>query len=194
MLDYIASVIVFGVLILTVGRVQTNLNSTMYQNTYTLTTQRNAVDLARQIESDFLKIGHRVRGAKISYADTSRITFRGDLMNDWDTVVVDYLAGAKTQSSQTANPNDFPLFRTVKGVSITQQWGLTRFYLQYLDSVNRLISTPITVSDSLRRIRSIDVQFTVESPSGVITTTDTLWAGVNWRKLIFPRNLNKIDY
>ncbi len=192
--DYIASVIVFGVLALTVARIQINLNSTMYQNTFTLTTQRNAVELARQIEFDFLKIGNRVRGLKITAADTSQITFRADLKNNWDTVLVSYAAGTKGMSSQTKNKRDFPLLRTEKGATITQQWGLTRFFMQYYDSLNNRMTTPITVADSLRRIRAIDVQFTVESPEAVISATDTMWAGVNWHKLIYPRNLNKIDY
>ncbi len=194
MFDYIASAIVFGILALTVARVQANLNSTMYENTFTLTTQRNAVELARQIEFDYLKIGNRVKGLKITYADTSQVTFRADLKNNWDTLLVTYAAGTTSQSLQTPNPSDFPLVRTEKGVTITQQRGLTRFFMQYYDSLNHRITTPITVADSLRRIRAIDVRFTVMSPEAVISGSDTLWAGVNWRKLIYPRNLNKIDY
>ena len=75
MLDMVGSAIIFGVLILTVARVQGNLNSTMYQNTFNLNTQTEAVLLARQIEYDLTKAGYRVTGAKILIADSTRIAF-----------------------------------------------------------------------------------------------------------------------
>ena len=81
MLDYISSMLMFGILAVTVARVQLNLNSTISQNTFSVTTQQNCVELARQIEHDFLKIGLHAPGQKVFFADSNKIAFKGDLGN-----------------------------------------------------------------------------------------------------------------
>ncbi len=70
-IDMITATVIFGVLALTVARVQSNINVSSYQNQYNVIVQTNAVELARQIEWDFTKIGHRVSGQKIVLADST---------------------------------------------------------------------------------------------------------------------------
>ena len=65
-LGALLSAIIFGLLSLTVTRIQINMNASLAQNTLTVITQRNGVDLARQIEHDITKIGYRVKGAVIA--------------------------------------------------------------------------------------------------------------------------------
>jgi len=156
MLDYIASAIIFGVLALSVARIQSNINATLYQNTFTVITQQNAVELARQIEFDILKIGHHVRGQRIFYAAERRIQYRADIRNDMDTVNVQYLAGTITQGAITSNPRDFPLFRQEVTTNVRQNWGLIEFRITYFDSNNVQIGTPTNVADTLVKIRGIN--------------------------------------
>ena len=192
-LDYITAAIIFGVLALNVARIQLNLNATLYKNTFTTIAQSNAVQLAEQIEHEFLKIGHHVSGQKILTADSSRIQFKADVLNDNNIATIEYWAGTTEQASSTTNPYDFPLFRMYNSIIAEQNYGTTNFSLSYYDSTNTLIPTPITGSN-LDRIKSIRVKFTIQSHSPVISLTDTTYASVNWEKLIFPRNLSKIAY
>lgn len=194
MLDYIASAIIFGVLTLSVARVQTNINATLFQNTFTVITQQNAVELARQIEFDFLKIGYHVQGARITYAAQRRVDYRADVTNTMDTIVYRYQAGAVSQANETYNPIDFPLFRVQAGVVLRQNFGLTDFRIVYFDSVNVPIGIPATNADTLAKIRGIQVSFTAASPEPVIGSAgDTTYSMVTWQKLMFPRNLNQLN-
>lgn len=194
MLDYIASAIIFGVLVLAVARVQTNINATLYQNTFTVTTQGNAVELARQIEFDFLKIGHHVRGQRISYAAERRIDYRADVQNNMDTALYRYQTGTISQAANTMNPIDFPIFRTQAGTPMRQNFGLIDFRMSFYDSNNVRINTPTNVADTLAKIRGINVYFVVASPEPVIGSNgDTSYAVVTWQKLMFPRNLNQLN-
>lgn len=195
MLDYIASVMIFGVLILTVGRIQTNINTTMYQNTFSVTVQGNAVGLARQIEYDFLKMGYHVEGQRIFVAAAWGIRYRaGRSAGAYDTVMFTYARGATSQSIETINPRDFPLFRTEDGTTIRQNWGLTEFEITYFDSTDAALSVPRFSHDSTDAIKVIDVRFTIESAEPVIGPYgDTTWNSVTWQKRMYPRNLGQIN-
>ena len=84
MLDLVGSMLMFAVLIFTVGRVQVNLNSTMYHNTIMYSTQNYTLALSKQIEFDLHKIGYRVPNGtmKVEHADTTKITFRYVVRDD----------------------------------------------------------------------------------------------------------------
>lgn len=199
MFDYAFSTIVFGVLVFTVARIQINVNSTLYQNTQTIICQDNAVELARQLEYDFLKIGHKVSGQKLFYADTNRIDFTTHLLNNNTLFTISYTTGTTSASSWSRNPSDFPIIRTstdAVGGTFTapRQYGVVEFKLSYYDSINGLLSTPRTTAAQLASVRAIRIKFRFESFEPVITATDTVWAGVTWEKLIFPRNLNNLYY
>jgi hypothetical protein len=194
MFDYIGSIIIFAVLAITVARVQMNINSTVAQNSFSVITQQNSVGIARQVEHDFLKIGYHVSGQKIFYADTAKIVFKGDLQNVGTPDSVIYAAGTTSQAASTQNPRDFPLFRTVNGSIIQQNWGLTSLYITYFDSNSAVITPPVLTTARCNLIRGIDVRLRVESPAPVYTYYDTTWSSVAWEKLLLPRNLWQLNY
>ncbi len=194
MLDYIASMLMFAVLAVSVARIQLNLNSTVSQNTFSITTQENCVALARQIEYDFLKIGLHVSGQKIFYADSVKIAFKGDLLNRGIPDSVVYSAGTTSQNSTSENPRDFPLFRKLNGTTVKQNWGLTNLRITYFDSLSHLIPVPITTTATCNLIRGINVRLRVESPAPIYTYYDTTWSAVAWEKLLLPRNLWQLNY
>jgi hypothetical protein len=193
-IDLITSAIVFGVLALTVARVQSNINATMYQNQFNVVVQTNAVELARQIEWDFAKIGHHATGPKILFADSTEIRYNADIDNNHIVHSIRYFVGDTSQCLNTANSNDFPLFRVQDGSAVSQNWGLTSFRITYYDDANVQIPTPITNSDLLATIHSVKVAFRLESPEPVVSSADTSWAGVAWEKNIVPRNLGDLTY
>jgi hypothetical protein len=192
--DIIASTIVFGVLTLTVARVQTNMNSTMYENQFNVVTQTNAVELARQFEWDFLKIGHHVSGQKILWADSTGIRFLADLQNNSVVNDVTYYAGDTSQVVRIKNPKHFPLFRRSGVKTVQQNWGLTYLRITYYDGSYQKIQTPITTLSRLQKIKAIDVAFRIESSEPVYSLYDTTRAAVAWEKTIVPRNLDNLNY
>jgi hypothetical protein len=167
----------------------------MYQNTFSVIVQQNAVELARQIEWDFLKMGYHVQGQRIFGAAERGIRYRAALNSGSDdTVMVQYLAGTILQSAQTANPRDFPLYRTEDGTTIKQDWGLVDFVISYFDSADGALSVPRFSADSTDKIKAIDVRFTIASPEPVIGTYgDSSWSMVTWQKRMYPRNLNQVN-
>lgn len=193
-IDLITSAVVFGVLALTIARVQSNINATMYQNQFNVVVQTNAVELARQIEWDFAKIGHHVSGQKILLADSTEIRYSADIDNKYVVNSLRYFVGNTSQCSMTTNANDFPLFRIQDGSTVTQNWGMTYFRITYYDDANVQIPTPITNVALLASIHSIKVAFRLESSEPVVTLQDTTWAAVTWEKNIVPRNLGDLTY
>lgn len=194
MLDLVGSAIIFGVLILTVARVQENLNTTMYQNTYNLQTQTTAISIARQVEYDFTKIGYRVSGQKIFRADSTAIAFKGALTYGGSLDSIVYTLG--DLDPNTVNPRDYLITRRSNSGTIPQSIGLIDFYLTYYDTTNTRILPPITTTAQFNAIRSINVKLRFESreplPATNIDTTSRYF-GVNWEKLIYARNLGGLN-
>lgn len=189
--DMIGAGVLFGVLILTIARVQGNLNTTMYQSTLNLNTQSYAVVLAREIEHDLTKAGYRVTGAKIHVADSTRIAFKGALTFGGTVDSVAYYLGSA--DTVTMNPDDFWCVRYARSSgALPMRLGMTYFRISYFDSLNNLLATPVA-GGSLSAIRGINVKFRVESHEPVTDpmTGIASYFAVSWEKLIYPRNLGK---
>ncbi len=191
MIDMVGAAILFGVLILAVGRVQGNLNQTMAQNTFNLNTQSEAVYVARLIEYEISKAGYGVTGSKISVADDHSITFLGAMTYGGAVDSVAYYTGAA--DTTTMNPNDFRFVRYAKSSgAVSQRLVMTQFDISYFDSLNTKMTTPVTGTD-LMAIRGINIKFRVESAEPVTDASTGLsnYNAVTWEKLIYPRNLGK---
>ena len=191
MIDMVGAAILFGVLILAVGRVQGNLNQTMAQNTFNLNTQSEAVSLARLIEYEVSKAGYGVTGSKISTADSQRIAFKGAMTYGGPVDSVAYFAGEA--DTTTRNPDDFRFVRYAKSSgALSQRIVMTQFIITYFDSSNTRMSSPVT-GTALNAIRGVNFKFRVESAEPVtdISTGLSNYNAVTWEKLIYPRNLGK---
>jgi hypothetical protein len=191
MLDIVGSVVIFGILALTIARVQVNIQNAVYENSASLIAQSNATQLAKQLEYDLTKIGYRVPSGqqKILFADTAEIRFKADLQNNGTIHTVRYRTGTINEATETINPFDFPLKRTDNFGEIVQLWGLVRFRFWYYDSLHNMISTPVTHNDSLKKIYAINTLFVVEAREPGSITVDTTYYSITWEKLTYPRNL-----
>ena len=190
-IDMIGAAILFGVLILAVGRVQGNLNQTMAQNTFNLNTQSEAVYVARLIEYEISKAGYGVTGSKISVADSQRIAFKGAMSYGGAVDSVSYYIGSADTTTQ--NPDDFRFVRYAKSSGeVSQRLVMTQFTISYFDSSNTKMTTPVTGAN-LNAIRGVNFKFRVESAEPVmdISTGLSNYNAVTWEKLIYPRNLGK---
>jgi hypothetical protein len=190
-MDMIGSAVLFGILTLTIIRVQGNLNTTMMENTLNLNTQSYTVALAREIEHDLTKAGYGVTGPKIFVADSTELAFVGALTYGGELDSVAYSIGAVDTLS--TNPHDFVFIRSARSRgSLPIRCGMTDFKISYFDSLNAPMATPVAAS-RLKAIRGINVKFRLESLDAVtdpLTGTTNFFA-VSWEKLIYPRNLGK---
>lgn len=195
MLDMVGSAIIFGVLILTVARIQENLNSTLYQNTFNTQTQQLAISIARQIEHDFTKVGYRIAtgSQKVFHADSTKIAFKGALTYGGSVDSIVYELGALDTTTQ--NPQDYRLIRAANGVEISQRIGLVDFRLSYFDTTNTVMTLPISTVAAFNAIRSVNVRLRFESmePVQQAFTDSSAYFGVNWEKLIYARNLGGLN-
>ena len=193
MLDFLGSTIVFGVLLLTVGRVQVNLNSTLYYNTYNYMTQNYALEFCKTVEWEFNKIGWHVSGSKIDTADVNKIRFNFHYLNQAGTeqsATVTYWKGGLDATSR--NPRDFVMWKKMNAGANQQQCpGLTDFRLAFLNNDLKAMTTPITGSRT-DSIHAILVSFRVESFEPIIMADRTDYISIYWEKLIYPRNLGNL--
>ncbi len=194
MMDFVGSMMVFAMLILTINRVQVNLNSTMYYNTYNYMTQNYALQLSKTIEFDFHKAGYRGSGnpvitAKVDTAEANRIRLKYYLLNSSTLRTITYRLGARDATSE--NPRDSILYRTENGTTIPYAIGVTEFRLKYFKSNLTELTAPVTGAN-LDSIHAIQVYFRVESLAPIILPDATQYISVFWEKLIYPRNLGNL--
>ena len=197
MIDIIGATILAGMVMLIIFGVTANLNQTLYTSTFTLNVQTSAVALAREIEYDFTKMGYNIDKTTtvvILIADSTRIRFKADILNAGIIDTIGYWTGSLLPL--TRNPRDMVFTRQQKSPlinsSINANLGVTNFSLTYYDSLGTKISTPVVSDSDRRRIKSIKVKLYIESPEPVSKSydqSDTSYIGVNWEKLIYPRNL-----
>ncbi len=189
-MDDVASGIIFGILLLTIAGIQVNINSTLYENTFSVRVQGNATELACQLEHDILKAGYHVTlGSALITADSTTLSFNSDFNNTGSVGTLRYSVGSPANLPNTMNPADFPLYRTMNSSTLQQNWGLINFKFAYYDSamLHRL-TTPVT-GTNLSLVRAIQASFTIQSPEPVISSVDTTWPAVMWEKVMWPRNL-----
>ncbi len=189
MLDIVGSVVLFGMLMLTIGRVQTNLNTAMYANSFTQITQHNAVALARQLEFDVTKVGYKAPTQKIMIADSTHLKFRADFLNSGTVSEIEYWVGDTADARVTPNPLDFPLYRKDSNGTIEQLWGMTHFNIRYYNMNYQKLATPVA-ADSLSRIYAIWLTFIIEGREPAGSAIDTTYYSITWQKLIYPRNMS----
>ena len=190
-MDILGSVIIAGMLLLLVLKLNLFMSESSYTSDTELRLQQNTKTLAEIMNSDFRKIGYRVDSTAILIAQKDRFKFMGDLEAPGTpgfgvTDTVEYFLEDSTHSLGTSNLNDIILVRvlnnkdTIDGPSL----GLTKLQFTYLDSV----STPTAV---LSKIKYIQTEMWVQPTearnnflTGIKDSTFTYWEFT-----IYPRNI-----
>jgi hypothetical protein len=103
MLDLVGSFIIGGLLMIMILNVNSNFNDMSFEDRLELIVQENMAELVSEIEVDFRKIGYGVQNPALSIinADTSSITYWGDLDNDGNLELVAYNLGPTSDVSCT---------------------------------------------------------------------------------------------
>ena len=179
LIDIVGSLVIAGIIMLAILGLNVNMNQAMYDKTFALITQSNAVTLARMIEFDFVKIGYHSTKPNLLVAKSDSISFRGDMGDDGTVRTVRYYVGAMSTLGSTKNPNDRLIYRVQDGTVTPMNLGVTNMSFSYYNADGFATLN----ADS---VRSISVIFTVQSSEPVDTTYTTAF----WQKKIFPKNLN----
>lgn len=221
LLDVLGSVIVGGILLLTLFRINDNATQNTYNFSGELTLQENLVTTVEVLEYDFRKIGYcenplalpNPEMNAILYADTSSIKFLTDLLitpygslnpsGDGILDTLEYFLGPTSELTGTPNPNDRMLYRVVNGVPTGVNLGITEFKIRYFrDSLTASGST--TLAEILPN--KLPKSYVPGTPTGItamqidikVENTATYNAGNNpyryafWRQIrLSSRNLKR---
>jgi hypothetical protein len=166
-IDALGSIAIGGFLMLTLFRMNSASAENTYHYTGELTVQENMVSIVKLLEHDFRKIGYCEDPKKITpsksiiFADTSDITFLTDVDFDGNIDEVRYHLGPASELTDTPNPDDRMLYRSVNGNPVASNLGVTRFYITYYGYVGTPLATPLTAAPT--GILSMQIDIRVEN-------------------------------
>ena len=192
LLDIVGSIIVGGLILLILFRLNSSATSNLYNENSELTVQQAMVSQVQVIESDFRKIGYCKIWTKIPdptkailLADSTRIKFLTDLDNDGAVDSLYYYLVPTSELPSTPNPKDRLLYRVVNAQTAkSSNIGITNFKLTYYDALDKKI-TPLPVANT-GQIHKIQIDLQVENSESV----DSVYTTVFWRQVkLAARNL-----
>lgn len=196
LLDILGSVIVGGLLLLILFR----LNDATVENNYVYggeaIAQSNLVEVVQLVEHDFRKIGYcrdweqiPDPSKSILVANQNSIQFLTDENNDGNLDTISYYLGSVDELSNTPNPNDKMLYRVLnnsqpQGANL----GVTQFDLFYFDAMGTKLTFPITVPSE---IYTMQINIKVEDVYGYDRKHDEeKFSSAFWRQVrLASRNL-----
>ncbi len=193
LLDILGSMLIGGILLSIVFRLNDAATEKTYNNSGELSLQQNLATVARIIEYDFRKIGYcadwsqiPIPSRSILLADVSKLKFLTDTDADGTLDSVYYYTGLPDELPQTPNPRDRILYRLVNEEQpIASNLGITDFHMIFFDALGDTISLPITETGL---ISSIEINVTVEN----VAAYDTSYSSAFWRQIkLVARNLKK---
>ena len=177
MLDIICSFIIGGLLMLNLQRMNGDLVTRTYKGGNEYIAQSNATFLSEMLNEDLHKIGYGVTGKKITLADTTHLTFYGDVNRNGAVDSVKYVLGGGLP--RTTNPHDRMFNRMFNGQAADSvSLGVTAFQFTYYDSSG-------AATTNLANIKGIQADVTLESPAPY----DTSYAKSFVRVVVWPKNL-----
>lgn len=127
---------------------------------------------------DLRKIGYMVESDNFVEATPTKLTFRGDLEDKGTIDVVSWEVHQNTEVTETSNPNDFLVTRTVNGDVTPIKLGVVKFEFSYYNA-NMI---PTTVPDDIRSIR---VKVVTESTQPIAGK----YMSAAWEKVFTPSNI-----
>ena len=190
-LDIMGSMIIGGILMITLFRVSDRATERTYNNSGDLTNQQNIAAVVRTLEYDFRKIGYCADWTQIPnpsksiiFAKSDGIKFLTDVDRDGKVDTMYYYIGPASELIYTANPRDRFLYRVVNNEKpVKVNLGVTQFDLVYFNVDKEIISVPISV---LGEIYTIQISVAVED----IEAYDQKYSQVFWRQIrLVAKNL-----
>jgi len=190
-LDIIGSIIIAGILMLSIFRVNNSSTEDLYKGTGNLVAQTNLATVVQILETDFRRIGYCADWKKIPVpteailnADSAGIRYLTDVDKDGNVDTMYYYFDPLTDIPGTPNPRDRFLYRVVNGETpVGVNLGVTQFSLEYFNALGSKLSFPI--SDP-REIFTMQIDITVED----VAAYDEKYQTIFWRQIrMAARNL-----
>ncbi len=190
-LDIIGSIIIAGILMLSIFRVNNSSTEDLYRGSGNLVAQTNLATVVQILETDFRKIGYcadwkqiPVPTEAILNADSAGIRYLTDVDKDGNVDTMYYYFDPITDIPGTPNPRDRFLYRVVNGETpVGVNLGVTQFSLEYFNALGSKLSFPI--SDP-REIFTMQIDITVED----VAAYDEKYQTIFWRQIrMAARNL-----
>ena len=190
-LDIIGSIVIAGILMLSIFRLQNNSTEDLYRGTGNLTAQTNLATIVQILENDFRRIGYCADWKKIPipteailYADSSGIRFLTDTDNNGIIDTMFYYFDHSKDISETPNPRDRYLYRNLNSQSpVDVNLGVTQFKMEFYNALGTKLIFPISEP---REIYSMQIDISVED----IAAYDQKYQTIFWRQIrMAARNL-----
>lgn len=190
-LDIMGSMIIGGILLMTLFRMSDRATESTYNKTGDLIIQQNIATVVRTLEYDFRKIGYCAEWTKIPnpsksiiFADKDKVKFLTDVDRDGEVDTMYYYIGPASELIYTANPRDRFLYRVVNNEKpVKVNLGVTQFDLVYYNVNKEIIPAPVAVPGE---IYTIQISVAVEN----IEAYDQKYSQVFWRQIrLVARNL-----
>lgn len=191
LIDILGSIVVGGMLLLILFRINDTAVANSFQYNGEAITQRNLVEVVKLLEYDFRKIGYCKDwqampdpSKAIIRADSTSITFLTDENSDGVVDTMSYYLGSVEELSNTANPRDRMLYRKVNHqIPLSANLGVTKFSLTYYDPFGNQIPFPILVPGE---IHTLQIDIVLED----VAAYDQKYNKVFWRQIrLAARNL-----
>ena len=168
LLDIVGSIIIGGVLLNILWRVNEATVANTYENSGELSLQQNLSTVAMIIENDFRKIGFCSNWTKIPdpaksiiLADSTKIKFLTDVQSDGVVDTMYYYLGPASELTVTQNPRDRVLYRVINSQTpVASNLGVTQFSIIYFNSGGDTILFPITQPGE---VSTMEINVTVEN-------------------------------
>jgi hypothetical protein len=155
----LGSVVIGGLLLLSLLGFYGNATDHGYQQTFGLLTLETATSLLEIMEYDLQRVGANVPNptlAIVSWTDTT-LAFVGDVTGDGIADTVRYYLSDPSAATGTPNPNDRILYREVNGAATIQEaFGVRAMNFVLRDELGAATTNPAAA-------RTIEVQLRVES-------------------------------
>jgi len=194
-IDIVGSIIIGGMLLGILLKLNNSASWNMYTNSGELNCQTNLAQMSLMLENDFRKIDYCADYTNIQdpanaiiLADSSTIKFISDLNKDGHMDTVYYYLGPASALNATANPRDKILYRVVNGITPTgSDAGITRFYMVYYDYNGDTIHCPVSALN-LPLITDVELNMNIEN-----TSIDSSQIYAYWRqeRLSIPNIKNR---
>jgi len=191
LIDIIGSMVIGGLLMLILFRLQDNAVKNTYNYGGEAIVQQNLVEAVQLLEHDFRKIGYCRDWSQIPdpsrailQADSTMISFLTDIDDDGTVDSLRYYLGAKSELSETPNPNDRLLYRVENGgTPLSANLGITQFSLEFFDALSNKLSFPI---ENTGQIYTMRIDLKVENTSAY----GEEYTSAFWRQIrLVARNL-----
>lgn len=189
--DLIGSVIIGGVLLITLIKINDSATRNTYGFTGELVVQENLVTTVEVLEYDFRKIGYcedpfAIPNTKraILYADSTDITYLTDVNFDGIPDTMRYYLGPTSELSHTPNPDDRMLYQEINGDRAGVNLGITLFKIKYFGALGEELSLPRSFPPT--GIFSMQIDIRIENTSAY----DEEYRYAFWRQIrLASRNL-----